>query len=143
MADRVLITHEPLGGVLGDTLNRSTGALVANPATAPVTVYDDPVTPGLGGVCIIKSGTGLFADESQNPEEIEQYELLLPWNAAVPAPGDVGHVTLAQRDSSLMGKLLYITAVDRGTFLIARKLHALEYEAAKLRLTGGGGAGGG
>lgn len=128
MADCETVHIEHEGNTAPGTINRSTGALTEG-------AWTDVYT----GSAIIKSSLGTFGDEQGNPEQIMLYEVLLPTTATVPGSGDRITVTASHRDPALVGIQLWVTGVERNSFLVARKVHALEYEAARVRFTGGGG----
>lgn len=114
-------------GTADDVLNTVTGSLVP-PAPDTVTVYDGATLGDagreLGGRCKVSAADPATDVRRQGGVDIFEtaYNGSVPWDAPMPAIGDVLTITSSRRDPELVGQEFRVTAVGVSTFLISRRL---------------------
>jgi hypothetical protein len=126
MTDTCRITRDPQQED-DDTFNRVTGEYA--PPVGDVTTVYDAASVGSGGRaltgrCMVTLADRVpgGADVGGDPVSLSAAKALLPWDAPLPAVGDLLEMVTSRRDPALVGQQFTVEEVEQSTFMVGRQL---------------------
>ena len=116
MLDRAVVRRQS-GTTWDDTLGRDV------PAFGTV-IYDDPDTPGAGGICAVRDGSTIRV--GRTGIAIEGLVFSVPVSAVAFKIGDQVEMVASELDPTLVGVKFTITELAKGSRLTARRMQIAE-----------------